>query len=83
MSSTKEREDLSDLIYFSDRFRLITQTSSGSITRKSQGTNFIPNDSDKITPVRVNRRIYPNHPSHVSSVKTANYNVKDYQEIFN
>ena len=36
MSSKKQRADLVYLIYFSDQFRLmITQTSSGSITRKS------------------------------------------------
>ena len=30
-----------------------------------------------------NRRIYLNHPSHVSSVKTADNDVKDHREIFN
>ena len=48
MSSTKQREDLVNLIISSHH-----TDSSGSITRQSQGTNFIPNDSDEFTFLRV------------------------------
>ena len=40
--SSTQQQILSTCFIFSDRFRLIIQTSSGSLNKIHKGTNFIP-----------------------------------------